>query len=153
MSDPLLPVDDFTNMYDGELDDQQTAAVTLLLGVASSWILLKNPTVDIPSAQWVLFELARDEVLYGNFSRLSEFSSTTSRRNESGAFDPSMSAVDDLLTDRQKTLLGISAAADPQGQFGDGVFERNAPNYIDNGQPAQYFYPPPGYFYTFPPGY
>lgn len=148
MAEPLLSEPDFEDMFDGVLTATQTTAVELLLSVASAWILGRKADVDTNAARWVLFEIARDEVLYGAFSRLSDFQNTTAHRTEAGTFDPKAIAFDDLLTDRQKQLLGIDVAACPAGTFGDG----NQVAYIDNGAPAHYYYAP-GYYYTYPPGY
>lgn len=113
----FLDIADFTAQFDLSLTAAQTAVATRLLQVASDRISSLKSDVDPTAAAQVVFEITRDAMLYGDFEALSEFTNTTSRRTEAGTFDPTWKAVNDLLSDRHKRLLGIPLRAGPVGSF------------------------------------
>ena len=117
MAAPFLDIDAFTAEYQGTLSPGEKTTATRLLKVASDRIRELKPDVDEDAAKQVVFEIVRDAAAFGHLEKLSSFYNMTSRRIEQGTFDPAMKAVDDLLTDRHKQLLGIPLRAAPRGRF------------------------------------
>lgn len=115
--DPFLEIADFEQLFDGTLSNAQSEQAELLLQVASDRIRELKSDVDEDAAKQVVFEIARDAVLYGHLEKFSSFQNITSRRQEAGTFDEAAKAVDDLLTDRHKRILGIPLRAAPRGHF------------------------------------
>lgn len=103
----------------GTLTDLQVPQAERLLQVVSDGIRSRKPDVDETAAELVVFEVTRDTLNYGGLEVFSQYTNTTSRRSESGIFDPNARAVDDYLTARQKLILGLSATAGagPRGHF------------------------------------
>lgn len=117
MAASFLDIDGFTAEYQGALSTGETTTATRLLGVVSDGIRALKPDVETEAAKQVVFEVVRDAVMYGHLGPLSSFQNITSRRQEAGTFDEAAKAVDDLLTDRQKRILGIARRAAPRGNF------------------------------------
>lgn len=112
-----LSIGEFTAEYPGALSAGETTTATRLLTVVSDGITALKADVDTLAAKQVVFEVVRDAVMYGHLGPLSSFQNITSRRQEAGTFDEAAKAVDDLLTDRQKRILGISRRVSPRGNF------------------------------------
>ncbi len=119
MVDPFLEIEAFAAEFQGTLTDGQTATATRLLEVVSDYIRARKPGIagDDPTATQVTFEVVRDAITYGPYERLSSFDNETGKRKESGAFSDAANALDELLTDRHKLMLGISRTAAPRGSF------------------------------------
>lgn len=117
MADPFLSISDFEAEYPGALSAGQKATATRVLQVASDRVRELKPDADENAAKQVVFEIARDAVMYGHLGPLSSFDNETSRRREAGTFDEVAKAVDDLLTDRHKRMLGIALRVAPRGKF------------------------------------
>lgn len=119
MADPFLNVGQFATDLGRALTAAESSQAGRLLKVLSDKIRERKPDVDEDAAKQVVFELVRDAVLYGEYDRFSDFTNTTSRRTESGTFDPDARLIDDYLTQRQKLLLGLVAHVKPAYTFGD----------------------------------
>ncbi|MGB3484019.1 MAG: hypothetical protein WBB07_17610 [Mycobacterium sp.] len=117
MADPFLDIEAFKAEYPGTLTAGETTTAERLLVVASDRVRDLAPNARTTDAQQVVFEIVRDAAMYGHLGPLSSFQNITSRRQESGTFDDMAKAVDDLLTDRQKKMLGMSRRASPRGHF------------------------------------
>jgi hypothetical protein len=121
MSPPYLEVagdNGFAARY-GALDSAQTLSATDQLQAVSDWIRGRKPDADPIAAGQVVFEVVRDSLNLGEFAPLKQFENTTSRRTQAGTFvDADVSALlDDVITDRQKRLLGIPLRAAPAWCF------------------------------------
>lgn len=117
MAEPYLSIADFQTEYQGTLDPGEIITAARLLGVASDRVRDLAPDARTADAQQVVFEIVRDAAMYGHLGPLSSFQNITSRRQEGGTFDEMAKAVDDLLTDRHKQILGIARRAAPRGHF------------------------------------
>jgi hypothetical protein len=114
---PFLSISEFTAEYQGTLTAGQTTTATRLLQVASDRIRELKSDVATDPAKQAVFEIVRDSITYGHLDMLSSFQNVTSHRTEAGAFDEMVKAVDDLLTKRQRRMLGIGVR--PAYYFGD----------------------------------
>jgi hypothetical protein len=117
VADPFLSIAEFTAEYQGTLTEGEAGSAERLLQVASDRIRELKPDADPDAAAQVVFEVTRDALLYGHLERFSSFHNITSRRQEMGTFDTAMKAINDLLTDRHKRMLGIPLRAAPRGRF------------------------------------
>lgn len=117
MAASFLDINGFAAEYQGALSTGETTTATRLLGVVSDGIRALKPDVETEAAKQVVFEVVRDAITYGHLGPLSSFQNITSRRQEGGTFDEAAKAVDDMLTDRQKRILGIARRAAPRGHF------------------------------------
>lgn len=118
MADSFLSIAEFKAEYQGTLTAGETTTAERLLQVASDRVRDLAPDARTTDAQQVVFEIVRDAATYGHLGPLSSFQNITSRRTEAGTFDAMLKAVDDLLTGRQKAMLGISTRR-PRWYFGD----------------------------------
>lgn len=118
MTAPYLEIQAFADRF-GPLDDGQTLTATDLLQTVSDWIRGQKPDADTVAAQQVVFEVVRDSLTLGEFSPLKQFENTTSRRTTSGTFADGDAAalLSEVITDRQKRLLGIALRAAPAYNF------------------------------------
>jgi hypothetical protein len=115
---PYLELDAFTNRF-GSLSSADSLTATDLLQTVSDWIRGRKADADPVAAGQVVFEVVRDSLNLGEFAPLKQFENTTSRRTQAGTFvDADVSALlDDVITDRQKRLLGIPLRAAPAYSF------------------------------------
>jgi hypothetical protein len=118
VAEPFLAIDEFVSRY-GDLGAGDTLTATDLLQTVSDWIRARVPDVDLVAAGQVVFEVVRDSLNLSEFAPLKQFENTTSRRTQSGTFvDADVNALlDDVVTDRQKRLLGIALRAAPTYEF------------------------------------
>lgn len=117
MAEPFLSIDDFTEEFQGLLNEGKTATATRLLEAASDHIRDLKPDVNEVQAAQVVFEVVRDAITFGALERFSSFQNITSRRQESGTFDEAKKVIDGYLTKQQRQLLGIYTK--PAYYFGD----------------------------------
>ncbi len=117
MADPFLNIGQFEAEYQGTLTAGERTTATRLLQVASDRVRDLAPDARATDAQQVVFEIVRDAAMYGHLGPLSSFQNITSRRQEGGTFDPMAKAVDDLLTDRHRKMLGLGKSVAPRGRF------------------------------------
>lgn len=110
----FLTLAQFTAMWDGApLSVQQQAMVSLLLQVASGWVLNQSPGRPLtdPAAQFVVYDVVSNAARYQKYGKLATFSKTTGHRTDAGSFDSPMKALE--FTDTHKQLLGLPLAAAP----------------------------------------
>lgn len=119
MAEPFLDITGFQAEYQGSLAAGEVTTATRMLQVVSDGIRALKPTVDTLAAQQVVFEVVRDCMMYGDLGPLSSFQNITSRRQEAGTFDEAAKAVDDYLTKRQRSMLGLPSGnkVAPRGRF------------------------------------
>ena len=117
MPDPYLAIGPFTIQFGRTLTAAETPVATRLLQVVSDWIRARKPDADQGAAAQVAFEVVRDSITFGDLDKFSSFQNITSRRQESGTFDPAMRAVNDYLTTKHKRLLGITTVPEPLYNF------------------------------------
>lgn len=117
MASPFLSIDGFTTDFGRSLTAAETDMATRLLQITSDWITAQNPDVDPTAAAQVVFEVTRDQLNLGEFSPLVSFANTTAHRTQSGTFDSSADLLKEVITDRQKRLLGIELRAAPSYSF------------------------------------
>lgn len=113
--DPFLTPTDFDDRFFRDLTDAEQLVATDVLRVASNWIWNRLPTIqyDDPAARTVVFEVTRDVVLYGMFSRFGSVQNVTAHRTEMFS-DADLS---DFITERHARMLGISLIAAPAASF------------------------------------
>lgn len=118
MTAPYLTADQFADRF-GTLDDGQEASAKALVQVVSDWIRGQKPDADPTAAAQVVFEVVRDSLNLAEFSPLKQFENSTSRRTTSGTFADGDGAalLSEVITDRQKRLLGIALRAAPAYNF------------------------------------
>lgn len=104
------------------LTTAESAKATLILQVTSDWIR-EQPSERAPLADndfgavLVCFEVCRDQLQLGQFSQLGSFQDTTSLRTEAGAFSEAAGMLEEVISDRQKRILGIPLRAAPVSSF------------------------------------
>jgi hypothetical protein len=93
-----------------------------LLTVASDWIRERRPGIaaDDQAAQVVVFEVARDALMAGEFGPYSEFTKTVGHRTRSATI--SRASIERFITDRHRRMLGIALVAAPRGRFPRGDY-------------------------------
>lgn len=114
--DPFLSIVDFAAEYPGTLDNGERTTATRLLQVVSDGIRGLKPDVNEDAAAQVVFEVVRDDLMYGHLGPLSSFQNITSRRTEAGTFDAA-ARINAMLTHRQKSMLGIATTLQPLYNF------------------------------------
>jgi hypothetical protein len=133
MADPFLDIATFTGMF-RPLSTAETADATTILQVTSDWIRTqpssRAPLPDNDSgAALVVFEVTRDQLQLGQFAPLSRFQNTTSLRTEEGEINKVM--LEQVITDRQKRILGIPLRAAPASNFVDSNNDALWPQWWD----------------------
>lgn len=120
----FLTLPDFTTQFGRTLGDGEQLQADRLLTIVSEDIAARKPDVKPAAATQVVFEVVRDALNLGAYEKFASFTNTTSRRTESGTFDPDAKTLDDYLTGRQKRLLGLATAATaaPRGRFTRGDY-------------------------------
>ena len=95
----------------------ETAVATPLLQVVSDWIRDKKPGIanDDQAAIFVCFDIVRNELTYGKYSKLSDFSETVGRKNLSGTLN--IGDAEQFITDRHRKMLGLSLTSGPVYSF------------------------------------
>lgn len=119
----FLTLSQFTAMWDGApLTIQQQTMVTLLLQVASGWVLAQSPgrPLSDPAAQFVVYDVVSNAARYQKYGKLAHFSKTTGHRTDAGGFDSPMKALE--FTDTHKQLLGLPLSAVPMTSCTYGDF-------------------------------
>lgn len=116
--DPYLEIDQFVIEFGRALTAAETPVATRLLQVVSGWIFNHAPApVSVQTAQQVVFEVTRDQVNLGQYSAFSSFQNITAHRQEAATLKDDDDLLDEILSGRQKRLLGISLRAAPRGHF------------------------------------
>lgn len=116
MTAPFLDATAFADMF-RPLRAAETAVATPLLQVVSDWIRDKKPDIanNDQAAIFVCFDIARQELTYGKYSQLSDFSETVGRKNVSGTLN--ITEAEQFITDRHRKILGLSIVAAPAFNF------------------------------------
>jgi hypothetical protein len=124
VSDPILGIAAFQALWDGApLNPAQAQVATLLLQVASNWIVAQKPGIgpDDPAAKLVAYEVTANALRYGKYASLKSWSRSTLHKMDSGTLDDPSSALD--FTDRHRSLLGLSLRSVPIGSFAVNDFD------------------------------
>lgn len=116
-ADPYLEIDDFTTQFGRPLSVAEQPVAERLLQVVSDWIRGQKPDVDADAAAQVVFEVTRDQVNLGKYSAFSSFQNITAHRQEAATLKDDDDLLDEILSGRQKRLLGIALAAGPVYSF------------------------------------
>lgn len=122
MADPFLEFAAFETQFGRDLTEAETPVATRLLQVVSDWIRGQKPDVDLLAAEQVVFEVTRDQVNLGQYSAFSQFQNTSSLRTEAGTFKDDDDLLDEIISGRQKRLLGIPLRAAPAYNFPVGDY-------------------------------
>lgn len=118
MAEPFLDIGAFESEFGRDLSDGETLTATRLLQVVSDWIRDHAPAdVSDGAAEQVVFEVTRDQVNLGQYSAFSSFQNTTAHRTEAGTLKDDDDLLDEIISNRQKRLLGIPLRAAPRGHF------------------------------------
>lgn len=116
--DPYLEIDQFGIEFGRALSDAEQPVAERLLQVVSDWIFNHAPApVNAQAAQQVVFEVTRDQVNLGPYSPFSSFQNITAHRQEAATLKDDDDLLDEILSGRQKRLLGIALRAAPRGNF------------------------------------
>lgn len=116
--DPYLEIDQFVIEFGRALTAAETPVATRLLQVVSDWIFNHAPAPVSPTAAaQVVFEVTRDQVNLGQYSAFSSFQNITAHRQEAATLKDDDDLLDEILSGRQKRLLGIALAAGPVYSF------------------------------------
>jgi hypothetical protein len=113
----FLTLDQFEAMMPRPLTEDEQNVAPNLLTMASNWILDRLPTLPSSDAggQQVTFEVTRDAILYGPYTRLDSFQNIGAHRTEAGAL--SDTGIEEFVTLRHARMLGISLKAQPVANF------------------------------------
>lgn len=114
---PFLSEAQFAAQFPRALTAAEQLVAANVLQVASNWIYNRLPNIapDDPAAMTVVYEVTRDAILLGPYSRLSEFQNVTAHRTTAGKI--SASQIEEFITDRHARMLGISLKAMPVANF------------------------------------
>jgi hypothetical protein len=117
-TDPYLEIEPFELQFGRALTAAETPVATRLLQVVSDWIRDHAPAdVSDDAAQQVVFEVTRDQINLGQYSPFSSFQNITAHRQEAGTLKDDDDLLGEILSKRQKRLLGIPLAAGPVYSF------------------------------------